>query len=211
MKNYLILIIAVLAGFSAQAQEKYKILYINTPAVTIDGKECKVGDSFDERNSIDWKDERQAMKVAAMSTGRQIVLSARNFNAGGKSLHDYLTGSARLSTRPGATLSVVDLRNFLTDTHYLLDCIEFPAVHPVDADRFYFLSYPLGDETVNKVLACKDGTVIVDRDIWTVDGRAVEQRPMVVSVSYYDTVRGEITLVTDSMTVIPLDSTLDEN
>ena len=62
MKRILIMTL-LLAVVQAVSATTFVIKVLNTPSITINGKELKVGDRFDENAVISWKSESQAMKV----------------------------------------------------------------------------------------------------------------------------------------------------
>ena len=54
----------------------YQIKVLNTPTITINGKELKVGDRFDDQAIITWSKESQAMRVLS-DDNRVYTLSAK--------------------------------------------------------------------------------------------------------------------------------------
>lgn len=74
----------VLFAFMATVSfgQSMKIARLNTPSVNIDGKECKVGDTFTKSSVVNWKDTKQAI-IAKDATGKLARMSAAA--AGGKS------------------------------------------------------------------------------------------------------------------------------
>lgn len=74
----------VLFAFMATVSygQSMKIARLNTPSVNIDGKECKVGDTFTKSSVVNWKDTKQAI-IAKDATGKLVRMSAAA--AGGKS------------------------------------------------------------------------------------------------------------------------------
>ncbi len=72
IKNLLPLL--VLVSTLANAQD-LKIFRLNTPSINIDGKECKVGDSFTKASKITWSDAKQVI-IAKDSSGKLLRMSS---------------------------------------------------------------------------------------------------------------------------------------
>ena len=71
-KNLLPLL--VLVSTLANAQD-LKVFRLNTPSINIDGKECKVGDSFTKASKITWSDAKQVV-IAKDSSGKLLRMSS---------------------------------------------------------------------------------------------------------------------------------------
>ena len=140
----------------ANAQEQYKILFLNISPVEIAGRECKVNDCFHVNDKIEWKDKKQVMKVLSLSTQKQSVIAARDFSAGKhKTLSSYIIQTKRLSTRDGASLPLPQLKEYLADTFYLIDSIEVKTLLPVNDNKFFYAGYEYEGEVVYKKFPVK--------------------------------------------------------
>ena len=72
IKNLLPLL--VLVSTLANAQD-LQVFRLNTPSINIDGKECKVGDSFNKASKITWSDAKQVV-IAKDSSGKLLRMSS---------------------------------------------------------------------------------------------------------------------------------------
>lgn len=197
-------IISLVATATASADE-FKILYLTTPDITIGGKTLKIGDTFAGNASINWTTPRQAMKVMNTSTKKQSLVVAEKYT-GSKSadMDSYFVSSRQLSTRKGELINTLEMGVVLGESHYLLDSIEINTLLSVDNDRFFFASYDYNGEVINKKLKCDNGVLIFDRDLFTIDGKAIEPFDVTLNVWYMDRTAGTKTLLTDKMLILPL-------
>lgn len=186
--------------------DSFKILYLTTPTITIGGKVCKVGDVFPGDAAITWTAPRQAMKVLDTATKKQSLVVAEKYR-GSKSadMNSYFVQSKQLSTRRGELINTMELGMVLAEQHYLLDSIAIPTSLPVDDSHFFFASYDYNGETINKKLTYRDGELIFDRSLYSIDGKAITPFDVVLSVWYMDRSAGNRTLVTDKMALLPVE------
>lgn len=92
---------------------KYKILLLNTPSITIDNKEAKVGDWFDDECEITWSNDNQAMKVISEDNHRYTVSPSAYKKAKAKKFKDYI-----LDVKPMAHRGVSSISERLEDIQY---------------------------------------------------------------------------------------------
>lgn len=205
MKNIITTLAVIAASALAVSADNFKILYLTTPNITIGGKTYKVGDVFAGDMPITWSAPRQAMKVLNTATKKQSLVVAEKYS-GCKSadMNSYFIQSKQLSTRQGEIINTMELGIVLGEQHYMLDSIVVKTSLPVDDTHFFFASYDYNGETINKKLNCKDDTLIFDRSLYSIDGKAVEPFDVTLSVWYVDRKVGNRTLVTDKMTVLPI-------
>lgn len=206
MKNIITALAFVAASALAVSADNFKILYLTTPNISIGGKTYKVGDIFAGDAPIAWSAPRQAMKVLNTATKKQSLVVAEKYS-GCKSadMNSYFVQSKQLSTRQGEIINTMELGIVLGEEHYMLDSIAVNTSLPVDDAHFFFASYDYKGETINKKLTCQDGNLIFDRSLYSIDGKAVEPFDVTLSVWYMDRKAGNRTLVTDKMTVLPVD------
>ncbi len=204
-KKITFVLLAVLACIAAAAQtDNYKILYINTPAINIGGKQLGRGDEFPASATINWSSEKQAMRVVSTTTNRQLTLSPR-VTSGKKSLAAYLSGRKALATRPGYPASIPELRSELPSEIDLLDRHEVYTSLPVDDVRFFYASYTRDGEEINKILpALAEGGFCIDRTLWEIDGEMHAPVPTEIAIFYYDTAAGTVAEVATGITINPL-------
>ena len=102
--------------------DRYKVLYLNSSDIRIANKTAAVGSIFDDRETINWTSDQQAMKVVNLNTNRVMVFAAKALKKKkASSLYEYLTGNKHLSTR---SLSPRNREEWQLDTTlYLLDTL----------------------------------------------------------------------------------------
>lgn len=186
------------------AQERYKILFLNISPVEIAGRECNVNDCFNIDEKIVWKNEKQIMKVISLSSQKQSVIAAREFTENKhKSLSSYIIQTKRLSTRDGASLPLPQLKEYLTGTFYLIDSIKIKTLLPINDSHFFYASYKYDGEVIHKKLPSTDNVFIIDYSLFTIDGAPITPFETLISVYYMDNEKGESMLITDRLQLIP--------
>lgn len=128
-KKQIVLGILLMVTFCAFA-DKYKVLYVNSSDIRIGNKSIAVGNIFDDKETITWTSEQQAMKVINLDTKRVMVFAARALKKKkATTLYEYLTNTKHLSTR-GINQNRIEEWQMDT-TLYLLDTLSLsiPARH----------------------------------------------------------------------------------
>ena len=109
MRIYRILIIisCIMSTLSCAAK-KYQIKVLNTPSITIDKKEAKVGDWFDDQSVIVWSKDNQAMRV--VSEGNKVyTLSAKLYKESkSKTFADFIVYTKPLAARGTNNLDLIE-------------------------------------------------------------------------------------------------------
>ena len=200
----LVLILCICTLISVVADD-FKILYVTTPSISINGKNLKAGDIFPGGATINWTSPRQAMKVLDLSTNKQTLVVAEKYKeVKSKNMASYLVAAKQLSTRRGAIINTMELGIVLGDTHYLLDPIKIETLLPIDADRFFFASYEYNGEIINKLLPSEDNSILFDKSLYVIDGKEIEPFDLNLSVWYMDRIEGNKTIITDKMVLLPV-------
>lgn len=205
-KIFLILFMAGICVCS-QSQSSYKILFLNTPSVSIGDKECKVGDTFNADEKIKWikSIDRQVMKVINLSTQRQLIFSSEDFRKHkSNSLSSYLVQTNNLSSRDGKILNAIDLKNHLNNVFYLIDSITVETYLPTDEKHFFYATFNYNGETINKKLKRKEKSILINWGIFEIDGVAVPPKDIILQLFYLDLDTEKILKVCDEMIVIPV-------
>ena len=71
MRRFFVLL-AICFSVSATAQD-FKVLFVNTGTVRIGGKDLSAGDVFNQSETIQWSDDKQAIKALSLSDNKQYV------------------------------------------------------------------------------------------------------------------------------------------
>ena len=81
------------------AAKKYQIKVLNTPSITIDKKEARVGDWFDDQSVIVWSKDTQAMRVVS-EDNKVYTLSAKLYKESkSKTFADFIVYTKPLAAR----------------------------------------------------------------------------------------------------------------
>lgn len=202
-KNIAALAMIMLSSLHICAE--YKILQLNSPTITVDGKKLRAGDRFGEPGNVTWESDLQAMKVMDMTDKSQRVIVARQFRKSrAADLKAFLTQSKQMASRDGFDDNAVTLRHRLSGEHYLVDSLTFHTSYPTDEKHFFYVSFMDKGEEINKLVPNSEGAFTITRDIYTIDGEGIEPRDMTLTVYYLDDILGRLTLITDDMKVIPV-------
>lgn len=102
-----ILISCILSALICSAK-KYQIKVLNTPSITIDKKEAKIGDWFDDESVIVWSKDNQAMRVVS-EDNKVYTLSAKRYKeAKAKNFSDFILYTKPLASRGTNDLALIE-------------------------------------------------------------------------------------------------------
>lgn len=194
------------AVISLQAQiDNWRILFLNTPEIVINGKTLHQGDTFQDPGHINWSAPRQAMKVMNLSTRKQRLLVSEQFaKAKAHTLKEFLKGEKSLFTRQGILTTLTEINDYLSDTFYLADSIIVATTLPTDNTHYFYASYLYQGECINKRLYTHRGEFVITPALYTIDGTAISPFDITLKVYYYDTSKESATLLSDRMQILPL-------
>jgi hypothetical protein len=152
---------AIICCLNLSAQDSLKIMFLHPEPIVIVGKEFRKGDYFPVSNADNLTD-RQVIRVFDAVSGKTRTFSkALMEKSGSKSIGAYLTNSKRLSTR-----------NPFNRTFGLFERLALNGSLPIDSARYYYVRYEFRGETINKRLpADSTNIIIIDRSIFTIDGK----------------------------------------
>lgn len=93
-----IILSCLITAFTCSAA-KYQIKVLNTPTITIDNREAKVGDWFDDQSVIVWSKDNQAMRVVS-EDNKVYTLSAKLYKERkSKTFADFIVYTKPLAAR----------------------------------------------------------------------------------------------------------------
>jgi hypothetical protein len=99
---------------------KYQIKVLNTPTVTINDKELKVGDWFDDQAIITWSKENQAMRVLS-EDNRVYTLSAKLYKEiKANKFSDFILYTKPLAARGNGTLDLLESLEEKFDNYFIM-------------------------------------------------------------------------------------------
>lgn len=206
-----LLAVALLAAISFAARADYKILFLNSPDITIGSQQLRVGDSFAPGAAIQWSQPQQAMKVLDSETGHQRLVVAEQYTRSRvDNLARFFAQTRHLSSRDGAPDNPISLGAALNGTFFFTDTLEVATAMPTDADRFFYVSYVYNGEEINKLVPCNDGTFSISSEIFTIDGKAIPPFRTFLTVYYLDRTAEQVIMVTDRMEIVLLPTVLHD-
>lgn len=114
-----ILISCLLSVLTCSAK-KYQIKVLNTPTITIDNKEAKVGDWFDDQSVIVWSKDNQAMRVVS-EDNKVYTLSGKLYKeAKAKKFSDFILYTKPLAARGTNDLDLIEQLADRFDNHFIM-------------------------------------------------------------------------------------------
>lgn len=200
-KKTMILLLALMTATTITAA-RYKILYLNFPKILINGKSAKVGDIFNEKATIRWTEERQAMKVIDLDSHRRYLMTAKPAEKKELTAYDILTRNKHLSTHENGVESgsAFDrLEASIEEEYDLLDQIEIKLPTGIVLDNKHYLqvSYEYGDTRLAKKLQVLKNQIIIDKTLFVVDGKRLDPRDVEITIDYIDDQTGEVIFIKD--------------
>ncbi|EDY96539.1 hypothetical protein BACPLE_00982 [Phocaeicola plebeius DSM 17135] len=189
-----------------QAQEQFKILFLNESPIEIGGKYCQENDIFNSKDKIVWKNDKQVMKVLNLTNQRQSILAARGFKNGKhRTISSYLTQNKRLSTRDSEALLLPQLKDYLSNTFYLIDSICVKTLVPMDYNHFFYADYHYKGEVIHKRLPITSNGFLIDFSLYIIDGDSIPPFETNVDIFYYDKLKEEVIPITNKMHIVPIE------
>lgn len=190
---------AVMALFTALScgAEKYQIKCLNTPTITIDGKQLKAGDWFNDNAKIQWEKDTQAMRVLS-EKNRVYTISAKSFRTSKKTtLGDFLTSKKNGSSRGrgGQTLRK-DLQDVFENEFEILDELHIDLSEVDDLPYGITFIISSNDSAIQPLsLKPENGVLIVNRN--EIEPMAKSEAPYPLIVKFILPDSDEEILVTD--------------
>lgn len=187
----------------------YRIVFLNTPTIRINGKELRLNDTFNPEASVEWRSDRQAMKIVDTSTGEQRLLVASQYRKSkSTSVSDFIAGVKHLSSRGNGPQTISSLRIILNNHFFYTDSIRVESQIPTDDKRFFYVSYFYNGEEINKLVPNESGSFTISNDIFEIDGSPIDPFETTLNVYYLDEIKDTVTLVSDSMQITPIPDSL---
>ena len=201
----LVLLLLLSIGISYVHADSFKVLFVNDASLKYtNGKAVKVGDTFKSAEDINWQKDKQAIKVFDLTTKKQMIFLGKEWKR--KSGFDALISQKRLSTNEAAGLPEDQKDPFMDifeDEYLLLDPIEIPVKESIvlDENNLFEVTYDYGDTRLTKPLKQKGHSVILDKSLFTVDGKELEPRDITISIDYISADSPVPTLAKDKIVV----------
>lgn len=202
MKNFLTLFLLAVSVLFANGRT-FEVKVLNTPTINIGDKNLKVGNLFDENDTIFWSSDNQAMKVLS-DDNKVYILSHKLFDKlNVKSFADYITSVESTSVRAAGEdlpISLDDHKANFEGDFVLLDSISVIVGWKSNENSFFVAKTTnLGDSNFMFIIPCDKNTLTIDREICS-------QLPpdcdfVRLSIGYFEREYNEFTHITDSMNI----------
>jgi len=175
----------VLSKSNSVVVDNYKVIKVDGKITYVKtGKNLITGDLFASNEKITFGTKESRAAVISKLKGRFVLTPD---SKGGKAAN-LLPAMSNVSTRAGALISNIDLKNHFSENYLLLDALELEIkkeLYPMNDNNFFYLQYTLDGENIAKKLSFKDGNILelTAKEIYTIDGREVaipESMPMVI-------------------------------
>lgn len=183
--------------------DNYKVLKVNDANLKFsNGKTVHVGDVFSDVKDIDWKEDKQAVRVINLTTKKPMLFVGKEWIK--KKGVDVLYNDRQLSTHEGSDgrtePTIYDkLRTIFEDEYNLLDSVEVNTDLDLSGGNHFQVTYKYGDATITKKLAQTDKTVIFDKSLFVIDGKALVPKDVTMSIDYVDGASGLVIFVKDNI------------
>lgn len=165
--------------------DNYKVIKVDGRIIfQTSGKDMHTGDQFTSNEKLDFKTQESRAAVISKQKGRFVLTP----DAKSSSASNLLPAMNNVSSRAGALINAIDLKNHFSDNYLVLDEMELKVgkdVYPMNKDNFFYLQYTYQGEGVAKRLAFHGDTLeLTPRDIFTIDGKQIEI-PLKTKMSIY--------------------------
>lgn len=210
MKNKItVLSFLVLAFFCAipLGAKDFKVLYTSSiDAVSIGDSILYVGAVFSDQAVLNWKDEKQVLKVSDTETQKQYIISACRVR--GKkdfSLSDYFLLAKPLASRNGEYNTLQELSSLFRDQLIIDGVLRIQTAIPQDATHFFYLACKFPCGIVNKAIETQEGVLLISANaVFRVDGEPVEPLATEASLYYYNADSETSTMVSSGFIIVPV-------
>jgi hypothetical protein len=178
-----------------------KILYKNS------GKQMSTGDIFKSNAELKFVSDNSRAAVISKMKGRFVLAPPSKSHK-----TNLVPAVNNISSRSGAIVNELDLKNHFSGEYLILDRLELPvseSTFPQDKTHFFFLSYEYDEEKIAKKLSNDGNKLILDReDIFSIDGESIEPFNTEMGLFYRDASSKENRMISKFNSVFPNNETL---
>ena len=167
-------------------EDNYRVIKINGQISYVrSGKNMAQGDVFSPKEKLKFKTDASRAAVISKTAGRKI-LSPKN---GVKSKATLLPAMNNISSRSGALINAIDLKNHFSGNYLVLEESRLQISdkgYPMNDDSFFFIRYIYEGETINKKLAYDGDKLIINKEeLFKVDGEPIDPTAITECELYY--------------------------
>lgn len=167
------------------ADNEYKVITVQGQIVfEKTGKDMHRGDLYVEGTPLDFKTNESRASIYNSNQGRYVLSGTSR----GKM--KILPSVNNISTRSGAILNLVDLKNHFDGRYLVIKRMEVQISHeafPMNENTFFYLRYDHNEESIAKRLKFEGDRLILDaEDIFKIDGKAIPVEEKEMTLYYRD-------------------------
>lgn len=175
--NYKFLALLIIGCCISEAlfADRYKVLFVNSKNITINGRRVKKGLIFDDKSAIVWGSDKQAMKVLNLTNNRVYIIPAKYYDEKqSTSLWEYLkSGFQKINHLSTYGL---EIGSRFDDRRLLLDTIHIELENKPGRGSQYFAIVHQDGQRISIPLKCtKDSGALIIRskDLWSLSNNVV--------------------------------------
>lgn len=190
--------------------DTYKVIKVNGQILYVKtGSSMKMGDVFAPTTSLKFKTNESRAAIISKIKGRFILTSG---SSGDKS--NLLPAMNNISSRAGALLNVIDLRNHFQGKYVVLNKMKLKIgedAFPMDENHFFYLQFEYNGETIRKKLPVEEGKMVLSKkEIYKVDDQPITGEISEMTLYYRDSEKKTSTKISMFNPVFPDMSTLKD-
>lgn len=201
MRLSLILLFSVFNILILRADD-YKVLFVNSNDILIDGKKAQVGATFNDKSVITWakNQDRQAIKAVNVKTNKMCLFVSQAMEKNSLTAYEILTANKHLSTHDaymeGMDVSVpVKLRKLFDENYELFDTLVIETNVDLPPSCSLIATYDYDGTRVSKTLKTERRQVVIDRQLFTVEGKKLTPRDVLLTIDLYNKENGAYTFI----------------
>lgn len=206
IKNSFIAAMVIFTAMSCTAMN-YQIKYLNTPTITINKKQMKIGDWFSDRSIIQWDSDSQAMRVLSQDNKTYTISAISHKRSKAKKLSDYLTNIKPMGVRDHGGWAK-NLNSVFENKYEILDelHIDISDISDLPQDLIIVISGKQPDSS-SLALQPKDGIITISRD--EIEPLLNADQPVLLRVTCEHPTNPKSLHLTDWFSLTPLPLALD--
>lgn len=171
---------------------KCRIVQLNCPYIIVSGHKVQKGGVIRKGATIEWTNDRQAVRLLDIKTKRQYMLTAKMFKINSNmKIEDVLIATKQLSSRSYKPSTVPELSITVPDSIFALGETLIPCGVKTDEYKFFFARYQYKGESINKRLSCSEDGIILDDKLFFIDGIRIERSDVIMDLYYYNELSGQ--------------------
>lgn len=164
--------------------DKYRVIRVDGRIIfQRTDSEMKKGDIFLSGTQLSFKTPQARAAVISSIKGRFVISPSE------KGQTKILPAANNISSRSGALINLIDLKNHFSGDYLVLDEIELEIGEenfPMDKSNFFYMSFTYKGEKIRKKLKSDEGNLLLieKEDLYKIDGESIPVETMNMSLYY---------------------------